>query len=270
MRVKFSDTNYGKVMFQYEKLHAFYYSCGMVGHGGCLKASPDKRRYKGADAEEGVRTNDKRRVMSVNTTVADYVNSPVDVQDSLGDDLGSKAAQIEGKVTRNDGNPMKRWKRGEKREIVVMAEKGGTIGVKRKGARDGIMSSKIINFRDVVDECAFVDLGCQGYRFTWENNHHNEETYGDARQDWVFVTKDWSDLFPFARVLNVIQHGSDHMPIKLCLQGIVGNQRVRRYRSRKFEEWCEVVVSNAWVGVASNDQCSGNFSQRLRVCNDKL
>ncbi|KAM7480837.1 hypothetical protein LguiB_005420 [Lonicera macranthoides] len=123
---------------------------------------------------------------------------------------------------------------------------------------------KIINFRDVVDECAFVDLGCQGYRFTWENNHHNEETYGDARQDWVFVTKDWSDLFSFARVLNVIQHGSDHMPIKLCLQGIVGNQRVRQYRSRKFEEWCEVVVSNAWVGVASNDQCSGNFSQRLR------
>ncbi|KAM7480838.1 hypothetical protein LguiB_005421 [Lonicera macranthoides] len=83
MRVKFSDTNYGKVMFQYEKLHAFYYSCDMVGHGGCLKASPDKRRYKGADAEEGVRTNDKRRVMSVNTTVADDVNSPVDVQDSV-------------------------------------------------------------------------------------------------------------------------------------------------------------------------------------------
>ncbi|KAM7531308.1 hypothetical protein LguiB_034718 [Lonicera macranthoides] len=47
------------------------------GYGGWLKASPDKRRYKGA------RTSDKRRAMSVNTTVAGDVNSPVDVRDSV-------------------------------------------------------------------------------------------------------------------------------------------------------------------------------------------
>lgn len=38
------------------------------------------------------------------------------------------------------------------------------------------------NFRNMVDEYAFIDLRCQGYRFTWANNPHNEATYSETRR----------------------------------------------------------------------------------------
>ncbi|KAM7513296.1 hypothetical protein LguiB_012171 [Lonicera macranthoides] len=93
------------------------------------------------------------------------------------------------------------------------------------------------NFRNLVDECGFTDLGWTGHKYKWGNNHSNMESYGEARLDRALATKEWLDLYPLAVVVHVVQQGSDHCPIKLCFKGVSNSQSSRRPSAKKFEEW---------------------------------
>ena len=53
-------------------------------------------------------------------------------------------------------------------------------------------------FRNVVDDCGFMDLGFTGPRFTWTNNRPRDMTW--ERLDRVLATTDWILLFPSVRV----------------------------------------------------------------------
>lgn len=64
---------------------------------------------------------------------------------------------------------------------------------------------QIRNFPNVVDECRFTHLGWNGHKFMCTNNHDNEDTYGEARGDRAFATKEWTDLVPFALVAHIVQ-----------------------------------------------------------------
>ena len=64
-------------------------------------------------------------------------------------------------------------------------------------------------FRDVLDECGLVDLGFNGFPFTWCNNRNPPNTTW-VRLDRAVSTTDWLMRYPCARVdhLDVIK--SDH------------------------------------------------------------
>uniref|UniRef100_A0A2N9IJ19 Endonuclease/exonuclease/phosphatase domain-containing protein n=1 Tax=Fagus sylvatica TaxID=28930 RepID=A0A2N9IJ19_FAGSY len=65
-------------------------------------------------------------------------------------------------------------------------------------------------FRDVLDDCGFVDLGFTGPLFTWTNNRAGDMTW--ERLDRVVATLDWLTQFPTARVhhLDSTLTRSDH------------------------------------------------------------
>ena len=105
-------------------------------------------------------------------------------------------------------------------------------------------------FRRVVDDCGFLDLGFVGPAYTW----WNKQT-GTARVlehlDRCLATADWLIKFPNNRVNHLHAVFSDHRPMWVEFQSSDRAQRARK-KQFKFEEmWmmdpgCEVTIKKAW------------------------
>ena len=75
------------------------------------------------------------------------------------------------------------------------------------------------DFRDVLDDCGFRDLGFVGGKFTWCNGHPNGFTIWE-RLDRVVATIEWLGKFLVTKVIHLECGSSDHKPILICLNGI--------------------------------------------------
>ncbi|KAK6150786.1 hypothetical protein DH2020_015718 [Rehmannia glutinosa] len=103
----------------------------------------------------------------------------------------------------------------------------------------------ISSFRNAVDDCKLIDLGMEGYQFTWERGR-GSLNWIEERLDMCFSTQNWFANFPNCKVWNLEAIMSDHSPIFLEL----GQQyRIKRVKKFRFENaWtrekdcCEVVV----------------------------
>ena len=67
-------------------------------------------------------------------------------------------------------------------------------------------------FRDVIDECGFINLGFQGLPFTWCNNRKGAAITW-LRLDRYMVTNDWIMQFSSIVVYHIESIISDHKPI---------------------------------------------------------
>ena len=74
-------------------------------------------------------------------------------------------------------------------------------------------------FREVLDECGFRDLGFVGGKFTWCNGHPNGFTIWE-RLDRAVATMEWLEKFSATKVIHLECGSSDHKPILICLNGI--------------------------------------------------
>ena len=102
-------------------------------------------------------------------------------------------------------------------------------------------------FRDVLDECGFRDLGFEEGKFTWCNGHPSRFTIWE-RLDRAVATMDWLDKFLATKVVHLECGSSDHKPIVICLNGIP----LRRQKPWRFEymwleeEGCVDTIESAW------------------------
>ncbi|XP_075660413.1 uncharacterized protein LOC142630317 [Castanea sativa] len=64
-------------------------------------------------------------------------------------------------------------------------------------------------FRDVIDECGFMDLGFVGSKFTWAR-HYDEGRSVRIRLDRCLATNSWFHKFPRTRVHHLQSMSSDH------------------------------------------------------------
>lgn len=86
-------------------------------------------------------------------------------------------------------------------------------------------------FRDAVSDCGLIDVKMSGYRFTWERGR-GSSGFVQQRLDRAMGNNAWHDLFPNARLLNLVAPCSDHNPILLEL---IPGGRIRRVQRFKFE-----------------------------------
>ena len=75
-------------------------------------------------------------------------------------------------------------------------------------------------FREVIDECGFMDLGFQGSKFTWSKHFENKSSIWE-RLDRCLVTNSWFMKFAGSRVFHLTCTSSDHVPILISLSGLI-------------------------------------------------
>ena len=75
-------------------------------------------------------------------------------------------------------------------------------------------------FRKVIDECGFMDLGFQGSKFTWSKHFENKSSIWE-RLDRCLVTNSWFMKFAGSRVFHLTCTSSDHIPILISLSGLI-------------------------------------------------
>ena len=86
-------------------------------------------------------------------------------------------------------------------------------------------------FRDVIYECRFRDLGFVGNKFTWHKNVMGGDTVWE-RHDKAVVNGDWGALFPASKVSHLEYGCSDHKPIVIHPLGIP----IRHHKPWQFEQ----------------------------------
>ena len=109
----------------------------------------------------------------------------------------------------------------------------------------------MLQFRQVVDECGFLDLGFSGPSFTWCNNQI-EGARVLGRLDRSLATTEWLLRFLSCRVHHIPTVFSDHCLLWMELHPSMRTQRPRRKNFRFEEMWtmdprCEDTVQQAWL-----------------------
>lgn len=101
-------------------------------------------------------------------------------------------------------------------------------------------------FREVLDECGFIDLGFVGPEFTW--HEHFEGYMVWKRLDRAVATPEWLALFLDTKIYHLEVDASDHRLILITPDGMDCHQQ----RPFKFEQmWlteqgCMDIVQAVW------------------------
>ncbi|XP_050125691.1 uncharacterized protein LOC126602918 [Malus sylvestris] len=114
------------------------------------------------------------------------------------------------------------------------------------------------DFRGFVAGNDLMDLGYEGYPFTWRNNR--ESLPIQQRLDHGLVTHGWHDLYPDTIIRHVVLEGSDHAML------LLSTEKFRVWRGRKFSfdgRWsktneCRELVVGEW-----KDKISGSHAYRF-------
>ena len=85
-------------------------------------------------------------------------------------------------------------------------------------------------FRDMVDECRFVDLGFVRHKFTWRGKRSGGIVL--ERPDRAFASTSWLEQNPTTRVQRIRAHLLDHNLILIRLEGIIAC----RNKAFRFEQ----------------------------------
>ena len=152
---------------------------------------------------------------------------------------------------------------GDFNDIILQDEKmGGNPRAMRK----------ILNFQCFVADCELMDLGYNGYRFTWCNNREGENIIRE-RIDRAFGNIHLREMFPHMQVFNVDPSGSDHhlLHVNCCYKG------VKKARSFRFEPmWVKhsdylSTIKRGWnYNDVFADSKITSFLTRLSQCKEAL
>ena len=107
-------------------------------------------------------------------------------------------------------------------------------------------------FRDVIDECNFMDLGYVSPKFMWAK-HYDDGHSIRTRLDRCMAINSWFQKFRGTRVHHLQSMSSDHTPLLINLLGLT---KPRRKRCFRFEEmW----LSDPTCGETIEEACSSTW-----------
>uniref|UniRef100_A0A7N2M9L9 Reverse transcriptase n=1 Tax=Quercus lobata TaxID=97700 RepID=A0A7N2M9L9_QUELO len=119
---------------------------------------------------------------------------------------------------------------GDYNEILSSSEKNGRLPKPLP---------PMVEFQSALLFCGLIDLGYNGYRFTWRNGRA-EEAFVEERLDRACALVEWSELHPRAKVTHLTASYSDHDPILLDTTPDAAPTPHRRQKLHRFEEKWEL------------------------------
>ena len=123
-------------------------------------------------------------------------------------------------------------------------------------------------FRDVLDECGFMDLGFVGDKFTWKGKRAGGLVL--ERLDRVVASNDWFSLNPGTKVRHLNTHSSDHKAIVIKMEGIVprSNQPFKFEQMCLKDKGCSKTVNSAW-GPSTRNATMPLIAGKIKNCGGK-
>jgi hypothetical protein len=118
-------------------------------------------------------------------------------------------------------------------------------------------------------DCGLEDVGYEGDLFTWQRGKIRE------RLDRGVANAQWNLLFPNAKLVNGEMVKSDHRPLILDTDGVMGDtvqsrEGVRRFEARWLkEEIVAEIVQAAWARAAAQGQGS-DLMTKVNCVHDAL
>ena len=107
------------------------------------------------------------------------------------------------------------------------------------------------DFQTILLHRGLIDLGFQGYRYTWRNGRHGND-FVEQRLDRVCASEDWQEFYPQVKVLHTTAAYFDHDPILLTTEP-TSLRHHRKTKLHHFEEkWvahpkCEERIRTSWT-----------------------
>ncbi|XP_050249632.1 uncharacterized protein LOC126696915 [Quercus robur] len=121
-------------------------------------------------------------------------------------------------------------------------------------------------FRDVVDECGFLDLGFVGPQFTWSKHYAAGHSVWE-RLDRGLANYEWLTKFVGARVYHLHSDSSDHCPLLITLTDLKVACKKKIFRFEEmwlFDKGCSDTVEAVWLTNEfdhSNNQILGKIEK---------
>ncbi|GAU30590.1 hypothetical protein TSUD_392810 [Trifolium subterraneum] len=129
------------------------------------------------------------------------------------------------------------------------------------------------NLRDMstlpcaVSDCDLTDIHLEGYPFTWIKSRGSDHVI-EERLDRALASSEWLDIFPNAKLINLLSSHSDHSPILLQCSPTIKQQYKYEFKFENSwlkEEDIGEVVNEGWDSGEGNE-----ITQRLSHCAEKL
>ena len=126
---------------------------------------------------------------------------------------------------------------------------------------------KLNGFREAVEDAGLVDLGMEGYQFTWERSR-GTEAWVEECLDRALATTSWWNLFLVAKVWSLEASCFDHLPIFLDPNPSNSIPRNKRFRFENLwirEAECDDIIQRSWASTIGLP-----IQQKLADCREDL
>ena len=100
-------------------------------------------------------------------------------------------------------------------------------------------------FREVIDECGFMDLGFEGSKFTWSKHFENGVSIWE-RLNRCLVNNSWFMKFGGSRVYHLSCNSSDHIPILISLLGLNRPTRKKEKKNGLNKYGSQIPIVRRW------------------------
>ncbi|CAN6579645.1 unnamed protein product [Malus baccata var. baccata] len=167
-------------------------------------------------------------------------------------------ASIDEKKRRSQWQSLSKRIEQDKERCLILGDFNDILCNEEKEGGNYRGAASMRDFRGFVAGNDLMDLGYEGYLFTWRNNRNSLPI--QQRLDRGLVTHGWHDLYPDTIIRHVVLEGSDHAML------LLSTEKFRVWRGRKFSfdgRWsktkkCRELVVGEW-----KDKSSGSHAYRF-------
>lgn len=111
---------------------------------------------------------------------------------------------------------MSKWIENDRDRSLLIKDFNNILCTKEKYGSNYRMTSSMRDFREFVAWNELMNLGYEGYLFTWRNNR--EAMQIQQRLDRGLAIMGWHDLYPDTKIRHVVLEGSDHAMLFLSTE----------------------------------------------------